>query len=213
MTKINVYNLEGKVIGQQELNAGVFGVEIDPIVVQQAVLAQRANARRPWAHTKTRSEVRGGGKKPWAQKGTGRARQGSTRSPQWKGGGVAFGPRNDRNYAVSLPKSAKRSALRMVLTDKAAEERLILVESLDLPEIKTKKMAQALSKLPIKGKSTAIVYDAAAKNIQASARNIKQVKTLRADSLNVVDLMKAQTVVMSVNAAMQVTDLYAPKKK
>lgn len=213
MSKINIYNLEGKVVGQQELNADVFGVSVDPIVVQQAVLAQRANARRPWAHTKTRSEVRGGGKKPWSQKKTGRARHGSIRSPIWKGGGVAFGPRNTRNYAQALSKKAKQKALRMVLTDKCVDERLILVDSLDLPEIKTKVMAQALSKLPVKGKTTAVVYDASAKNIEASARNIKQVKTLRADSLNVVDLMKAQTVVMSVHAMMQVTDLYAPKKK
>lgn len=213
MSKINIYNLEGKVVGQHELNDGIFGVSVDPIVVHKAVVAQMANARRPWAHTKTRSEVRGGGKKPWAQKGTGRARQGSSRSPQWKGGGVAFGPRNTRNYAQAITKKAKRSALRMVLADKCADSRLILIESLDLPEIKTKMIAQALSKLPLKGKSTAVVYDAAAKNIEASSRNIKKVKTLRADSLNVVDLMKAQTIIMSVNAMTQVIDLYAPKKK
>lgn len=213
MSKINIYNLEGKVVGQQELNAAVFGVEVDPLVVRQAVLAQQANARRPWAHTKTRSEVRGGGKKPWAQKGTGRARQGSIRSPQWKGGGVAFGPRNTRNYAQALSKKAKRMALRMVLTDKCVDSRIVLVESLDLPAIKTKVMAQALSKLPLKGKTTAVVFDASAKNIEASVRNINKVKPLRADSLNVVDLMKAQTIVMSVNAAMQVADMYGPKKK
>lgn len=212
MSKVNVYNLAGEVVGQQELNAAVFGVAIKPTVVQQVVRAQLANRRKPWAHTKTRSEVSGGGKKPWAQKHTGRARHGSIRSPIWKGGGVAFGPRNDRNYSTRMNKKVKQLALRMVLSDKLADQRVILVNSLALPEIKTKTVAQALSKLPRKGRTTMFVLDKEAKNMSRSARNIADVMLAGVESLNVHDTLKAQTIVIPVSALPMVEQLYASSK-
>lgn len=208
---MNIYNLAGEVVGQQELNAAIFGVDINPVVVQQVVRAQESNRRKPWAHTKTRAEVRGGGKKPWAQKGTGRARQGSTRSPQWKGGGVAFGPRNERNYTSRMNKKTRQLALRMVLTDKASSQSLVLVNTLALPEIKTKQVAMALSKLPRKGRTTLFVLDKEAKNMSRSARNITDVMLSGVESLNVRDLMKANTVVLPVSALPVVEQLYASR--
>lgn len=211
MSKINIYNLAGEVVGQQELNPAVFGVAVKPVVVQQVVRAQLATRRKPWAHTKTRSEVRGGGKKPWAQKHTGRARHGSIRSPIWKGGGVAFGPRNVRNYTTRMNKKTKQLALRMVLSDKVADQRLILVNTLALPEIKTKLVAQALAKLPRKGRSTLLVLDKEAKNMSRSARNIADVMMAGVESLNVHDTLKAHTIVMPVNALPVIEQLYAAK--
>ena len=212
MTKVNIYNLAGEVVGQQELNAAIFGVAIKPTVVQGVVRAQLANRRKPWAHTKTRSEVSGGGKKPWAQKHTGRARHGSIRSPIWKGGGVAFGPRNIRNYSMRLNKKVKQLALRMVLSDKLADQRIILVNSLALPEIKTKTVAQALAKLPRKGRTTLFVLDKEAKNMSRSARNIADVMLSGVESLNVHDTLKAQTIVIPVSALPMVEQLYASTK-
>lgn len=208
---MNIYNLAGEVVGQQELNPSIFGVAVNPVVVQQVLRAQMSSRRKPWAHTKTRSEVRGGGKKPWAQKGTGRARQGSTRSPQWKGGGVAFGPRNDRNYASRMNKKTRQLALRMVLADKVANQGLVLVNSLALPEIKTKQVALALSKLPRKGRTTMFVLDKESKNMSRSARNLADVMLSGVESLNVRDLMKANTVILPVNALSIVEQLYASR--
>lgn len=212
MSKVKVYNLTGEVVGEQELNPSIFNVEVNPVVVQQIAVAQQANARKPWAHTKDRSEVRGGGKKPWKQKGTGRARHGSIRSPLWKGGGITFGPRSDRNYTKRVNKKMKQNALRMVLSDKLAEERLILVDSLDLPEVKTKQVVTALAKLPRKGYRSLFVLSKDTKNISLSARNIADVETTGAESLNVLDLMKAHTVIVPVSALESINALYAPKK-
>ncbi len=211
MSKVNVYNLAGEVVGQQELNQAIFGVQVKPTVVQQVVRAQLANRRQSWAHTKTRSEVRGGGKKPWAQKGTGRSRHGSTRSPIWKGGGVAFGPRSDRNYTSRMNKKVRQLALRMVLSDKLADQRLILVNSLALPEIKTKQVAQALGKLPRKGRTTMFVLDKEAKNMSRSSRNIADVMLSGVESLNVHDTLKANTIVLPVSALPMLEQLYASK--
>jgi large subunit ribosomal protein L4 len=212
MSKVNIYNLAGEVVGQQELNPALFAVEVKPVVVQQTLVAQLANRRKPWAHTKTRSEVRGGGKKPWSQKSTGRARHGSIRSPIWKGGGAAFGPRNERNYTVRLNKKMKQNALRMVLSDKLADQRLILVNSLALPEIKTKLVSQALRKLPVKGRTVMFVLDKEATHMNRSSRNMQQVKTLGVESLNVYDLLNAQTIVLPVAALPMLEQLYGPKK-
>lgn len=211
MSKVNVYNLAGEVVGQQELNQAIFGVQVKPTVVQQVVRAQLANRRQSWAHTKTRSEVRGGGKKPWAQKGTGRSRHGSTRSPIWKGGGVAFGPRSDRNYTSRMNKKVRQLALRMVLSDKLADQRLILVNSLALPEIKTKQVAQALGKLPRKGRTTLFVLDKEAKNMSRSSRNLADVMLSGIESLNVHDTLKANTIVLPVSALPMLEQLYASK--
>lgn len=212
MSKVNIYNLAGEVVGQQELSAGLFGVDIKPIVVQQALVSQLSNRRKPWAHTKTRSEVSGGGKKPWAQKHTGRARHGSIRSPIWKGGGVAFGPRNVRNYSKRINKKTKQAALRMVLTDKLADGRVVLVNSLALPEMKTKLVASAMRKLPVKGRTVMFVLDKEAKNMVRSSRNIANAKTLGVESLNMFDVLNAHTIVLPVAALPIIEQLYGPKK-
>lgn len=212
MSKVNIYNLAGEVVGQQDINDAIFGVQVKPVVVQQTVVAQLANRRKPWAHTKTRSEVSGGGKRPWAQKHTGRARHGSIRSPIWKGGGVAFGPRNERNYTTHINKKMKQAALRMVLSDKLADQRLVFVNSLALPEIKTKLVTAALRKLPVKGRTTMFVVDKEAKHLNRSSRNLKDVRTLGVESLNVYDLINANTIVLPVAALAVIEQLYGPKK-
>ena len=212
MSKAKIYNLSGEVVGEQELNPEIFGVEVKPVVVQQVAVAQAANARRPWAHAKTRSNVRGGGKKPWKQKGTGRARAGSIRSPIWRGGGVTFGPLSKDNYGKRVNKKAKQIALRMVLSDKAANERVILVDSLEMPEVKTKAMAAAVGKLPIKGRKSLLVLNKGLRNTVLSARNMKNVNTLGANSLNVISLLDGGTIVIAVDALHTIDKLYAPKK-
>lgn len=212
MSKAKVYNLAGEVVGEQELNPSVFGVEINPLVVQQVLVAQQANKRRPWAHTKTRPEVRGGGRKPWRQKGTGNARHGSIRSPLWRGGGITFGPRKERNYTKHVNKKMKQSALRMVLSDRAASEQIVLVDSLELPEVKTKQVVQALEKLPRKGYKTLFVTTGTPKNLLLSSRNLQDVKTVAANSLNVQDLLNNQTIVIPVSALETMNKLYAAKK-
>ena len=190
MAKVKVYNLEGKAIEEMDLDPQVFDVEINPNLVHQVVEVQSANARQNLAHTKTKGEVRGGGRKPWRQKGTGRARHGSIRSPLWKGGGVTFGPRNERVFAKKINKKMKNKALFMTLTDKVKENKFIVVDKLELPEIKTKKMATILHKLPIKGNSALVVLAAKDEIVTTSARNLPKIKTLLADSLNVIDILK-----------------------
>jgi len=147
MPNVNLYNQEGKEIGKAELTSEIFDVKLNSNLVHQAVVAQTANKRQVLAHTKDRSEVRGGGKKPWRQKGTGRARHGSIRSPLWRGGGITFGPTNERNFSLKINKKAKRKALLMCLSDKAKNERIILVDNLELAEAKTKKFFQILLNL------------------------------------------------------------------
>lgn len=213
MAKSKVYNLEGKAVGEHVLNPEVFAVQVKPVVVQQAVVAQQASARSPFAHTKTRSEKRGGGRKPWRQKGTGRARHGSSRSPIWRGGGVTFGPRAERNFTKGVNKKMKKSALRMVLSDKASDSSVILVESLSLPEIKTKQVVSALSKLPLKGHKTLFVTEKDDGKLVLSSRNIKDVQTIGADSLNILDLLKAHNIVIPVSALATIDKLYGPRKK
>ena len=152
MPTVKVYNQQGEVVGATELNPAIFAVALKPELIQQAVVAQQANTRRPIAKTKDRSEVRGGGRKPWRQKGTGRARHGSIRSPLWRGGGVTFGPTNQRNFALKINKKAKRKALAMVLTDKARQEKIILLDQLVLAETKTKKLFEILQNLKLRSK-------------------------------------------------------------
>lgn len=187
--KVKIYNQEGKETGEQELDPEIFAVKIKPEVVYQAVIAQLANIRLPIAHTKTRGEVKGGGKKPWKQKHTGRARAGSIRSPLWRGGGVIFGPRKERVFKQKINKKMKKKALFMCLSDKAANNKLILVDKLELEEIKTKKMIKILENLPVKKEKTLIILGKNDKNIICSSQNIPFAKTVLADSLNVVDLL------------------------
>lgn len=192
MPKVKVYNLEGKVVGEENLNDAIFGLKPNHGLIQQVVTAIQANSRKTLGHTKTRGEVRGGGKKPWAQKHTGRARHGSTRSPIWRHGGVTFGPRMERNWKVKINKAMKKKALFMTLSDKAMGGNLILLEKMEMPEIKTKKFIAMLSKLPVHGKKMLIVLKDSDQKIIKSARNIQKVKTIRADSLNVYDVINCQ---------------------
>lgn len=191
MTKVKVYNIQGKETGEAQLEERIFGVVIKPQLVQQAIRTILANRRVAIAHTKTRSEVRGGGKKPWKQKGTGRARHGSIRSPIWKGGGVTFGPRKDRNFSLKMNKKAKRQALFMTLTDKVNEKKFVVLDDLTLPANKTKEFVKIISKLPVKG-TILIVLPKVSQPIIKSVRNLPFAKTITADSLNVLDVMNYQ---------------------
>ena len=177
-----------------------FEVEVKPELVQQAVEVQLANSRSVLAHTKGTSEVRGGGKKPWRQKGTGRARHGTIRSPLWKGGGVTFGPTKERNFTKSINKKAKRKALFMALSDKAGHQRMILVEDLNLPEAKTKKFKEVLDNLPMKDKTTLVLLDKKNENVIRSAKNLPQVLTESLSSLNLVDLLRHEYLLMPQGA-------------
>lgn len=195
MLKIDVLNKEGKKVGEENLEPRIFGVKPDPALIAQAVLTQAANARQPLAHTKTRGEVRGGGKKPWKQKGTGRARQGSIRSPLWKGGGVTFGPRSNRNYSLKMNKKAKRKALFMCLSEKFNQKKLVVLEALKLEKPKTKEFVNIIKSLPLKNKFL-IILPQTDFNIIRATNNIKVTRCLRADSLNVYDLLRFDQVLM-----------------
>jgi len=203
MPKVKVYNLNGEVVQELELSEAVFGVKVKPAVVHQVVEAQDSNSRQVIAHAKGRSEVRGGGRKPWRQKGTGRARHGSIRSPLWKGGGVTFGPTKERNFKKEINQKVKTLALRMVLSDKAAYQHLILVEDLILPQSKTKVLMNVLNKLPIKNKSVLIALAKKNEPVILSSRNLPQVATEPLASLNVVDLLKFEYLLTTVEAVNQ----------
>lgn len=209
--KAKIYNLSGKEVGEQVLPAVLFGVAVKPVVVQQAVVAQQANARVAIAHTKGRGDVRGGGRKPWKQKGTGRARHGSIRSPLWVGGGVTFGPTKDRNFSLAVNKKMKKKALAMVLSDKAAHERLIVIDSF-AADAKTKKLQTSLNALPSKGKKVLIVTDSKQTEVIRAARNLKRVETIAANSLNVVDLMKHEWLILPQQLVDRLVTLYSIKK-
>jgi len=193
--KISVYNQEGKETGQTLLPKEIFDIKINSDLVHQVVVSQMANRRQVSAHTKTRAEVRGGGRKPWRQKGTGRARHGSIRSPIWRGGGITFGPRNERIFKKKIPKKMKRKALFMVLSEKAKRNLLFVLDDLKLPAVskqekpKTKLMAEILKQLPCKGQSCLIALPGMDKVIILAARNIPKVQTIQAKDLNVLDLL------------------------
>lgn len=213
MPKVKIYNLSGEVIGQEELDANVFAVEINPLVIQSVVVTQNANSRSVIAHTKTKGEVRGGGIKPWKQKGTGRARAGSIRSPLWKGGGVTFGPRNDRNYAIKINKKVKNKALRMVLSDKVKEEKLILLDKLALAEAKTKKINEIFAKLPCQDKKSLLSLAKKDTKIIQAVKNLAGIRLCAADSLNVVDLLKNEYFVLDKEALKKIVAVYKKVKK
>jgi large subunit ribosomal protein L4 len=210
MPNIKVYNIEGKVVGERELPAGVFGVKVNPNVIHEVVVANEANAREPWAHTKTKGEVRGGGKKPWRQKGTGRARQGSTRNPQWIGGGVAFGPRSDRDYSKKLNRKTKARAFCMMLSDKAANERLVLVEGLSVPSGKTKQAVGVFGKLPVKGKLAVVVAGGDAM-LSRSTRNLKTIRYATVSDVSLMDVIGAEYLVLSTEATDVLVKKYGSK--
>lgn len=192
--KAKVYNLEGKETGEMNLSDSVFGVKIKPEVVHEVFVALQNNQREPWADTKNRGEVRGGGKKPWQQKGTGRARHGSIRSPIWKGGGVTFGPLSIRNYKTKINKKIKQLALRMCLSDRAASNDLWVFEDFNFSEPKTKLFVKFLSSLPKKAKSFLLLTPGKNENVIRMTRNLKSVKTVRVEDVNVMDLLSKSVV-------------------
>ena len=206
MANVAVYNMEGKEVDKIELNDSIFGVEINEHLVHMAVLQQLANKRQGTQKAKTRSEVRGGGRKPWRQKGTGHARQGSTRSPQWTGGGFVFAP-TPRDYSFKLNKKEKRAALKSALTSRVVENKFVVVDELKLDEIKTKKFVEVLKNLNVE-KALVVLNDMDEKVI-ASAANIPTVKTTQTNELNVFDVLKYDTVVVTKAAVATIEEVYA----
>ena len=206
MANVSVYNMEGKEVGTMELNDAVFGVQVNEHLVHMAVVAQLANKRQGTQKAKTRAEVSGGGRKPWRQKGTGHARQGSTRAPQWTGGGVVFAP-TPRDYTIRLNKKEKRAALKSALTSRVQENKFIVVDELKLDEIKTKKFQNVLNNLNVKG--ALVVVGADSENVVLSARNIPTVKTAYVNTINVYDILKYNTVVATKAAVANIEEVYA----
>ena len=206
MANVSVYNMEGKEVGALELNDAVFGVEVNEHLVHLAVVAQLANKRQGTQKAKTRSEVSGGGRKPWRQKGTGHARQGSTRSPQWKGGGIVFAP-TPRDYTIRLNKKEKRAALRSALTSRVQDNKFIVVDEFKFDEIKTKKFQNVMDNLKV-SKALVVLGDND-QNTVLSARNIAGVKTAQAGTINVYDILKYNTVVATKAAVASIEEVYA----
>ena len=206
MAKVSVYNIEGKEVGTIELNDAVFGVEINEHLVHMAVVNQLANNRQGTQKAKTRSEVSGGGRKPWRQKGTGHARQGSTRSPQWTGGGVVFAP-VPRDYSFKMNKKEKRAALKSALTSRVEENKFIVVDELNFDEIKTKKFQAVLNNLNVN--KALVVLEDGNKNVEISAKNIPDVKTAHTNTINVYDILKYNTVIATKAVVAAIEEVYA----
>ncbi len=206
MANVAVYNMEGKEVGTMELNDAVFGVDVNEHLVHLAVVAQLANKRQGTQKAKTRSEVSGGGRKPWRQKGTGHARQGSTRAPQWTGGGVVFAP-TPRDYTIRLNRKEKRLALKSALTSRVQENKLIVLDELKFDEIKTKKMQAVLDALNV-SKALVVLNDNDA-NVVLSARNIANVQTALTNTINVYDILKYNTLIVTKAAVATIEEVYA----
>ena len=206
MAKVSVYNIEGKVVGDIELNDAIFGVEVNEHLVHLAVVSQLANKRQGTQSAKTRAEVSGGGRKPWRQKGTGHARQGSTRAPQWTGGGVVFAPK-PRDYSMKLNKKEKAGAMKSVLTSKVNEEKFIVLDELKLDEIKTKKFVEVMNNLEV-SKALVVTKDND-QNVVLSAKNVPDVKTALTNTINVYDILKYDTVVITKDAVAAIEEVYA----
>ena len=207
MPKIDVYNIEGKKVSDIELADSVFGIEPNEKIVHSVLVNYMANQRQGTSNTKTRAEVSGGGRKPWKQKGTGRARQGSIRSPQWFKGGIALGPK-PRDYSYRVNKKERRLAVRSVLSSKVLEKELTVVDKLEVKEIKTKTMVKALADLKVEGK-TLIVLPENNKNVLMSSRNIEGVKTITANNINVFDLLKYTNLILPVDTVKKLEEVYA----
>ena len=206
MANVSVYNIEGKEVGTIDLNDAVFGVEVNEHLVHMAVVSQLANKRRGTQKAKTRSEVSGGGRKPWRQKGTGHARQGSTRAPQWTGGGVVFAP-TPRDYSFKLNKKERRAALKSALTSRVEEKKFIVVDEINFDEIKTKKFQDVLNNLSVS--KALVVLEDGNKNAELSARNIADVKTAKTNTINVYDILKYNTVIATKAAVQAIEEVYA----
>ena len=207
MPKIDVYNIEGKKVSNIELADSVFGIEPNEKIIHSVLVNYMANQRQGTSNTKTRAEVSGGGRKPWKQKGTGRARQGSIRAPQWFKGGIALGPK-PRDYSYRVNKKERRLAVKSVLSSKVLENNLVVVDNMKFDEIKTKNMVSALNNLKVKGK-TLIVLPEKNENVQKSARNIEGVKTSLVNTINVYDLLKYNKLILTVDAVKSLEEVYA----
>ena len=206
MANVSVYNIEGKEVGTIDLSDAVFGVEVNEHLLHMAVVSQLANKRQGTQKAKTRSEVRGGGRKPWRQKGTGHARQGSTRAPQWTGGGVVFAP-TPRDYSFKLNKKEKRAALKSALTSRVEEKKFIVLDEINFGEIKTKNFQNILNNLNVA--KALVVLEDGNKNAELSARNIPSVKTARTNTINVYDILKYNTVIATKAAVETIEEVYA----
>ena len=206
MAKVSVYNMQGAQVGEVELNDAIFGVELNEHLVKMAVVNQLANKRQGTQKAKTRSEVSGGGRKPWRQKGTGHARQGSTRSPQWTGGGVVFAP-TPRDYSFKLNKKERRLALKSALTSRVNENKFIVLDELKLDEVKTKKFQEVLNNLKVN--KALVVMNDNDQNVVLSARNIPTVATASVNTINVYDILKYDTVVATKAAVESIQEVYA----
>ena len=207
MPSIDVYNVEGKKVKKVDLKEEIFGIEPNEAVVHSVLVNYLANQRQGTQSTKTRAEVRGGGRKPWRQKGTGRARQGSIRAPQWIKGGIALGPK-PRSYKYRVNKKEKQLAIKSLLSSKVLENDLVVVDKFDFKEIKTKQMVNAMKNLKVEGK-TFIVLPASNENVQKSARNIENVKTGSVNTINVYDLLKYKKLVLTVDTIKKIEEVYA----
>ena len=206
MANVKLYNIEGKEVGTLELNDAVFGVEINEHLVHMAVVAQLANKRQGTQSAKTRAEVRGGGRKPWRQKGTGHARQGSIRSPQWRGGGVVFAPK-PRDYSIKLNKKERALAIKSALTSRVNAEKIVVLDELSFGEIKTKNMKAMLDGFKLD--KALVVLDKKDENVILSARNLPKVRTILTNSINVYDILKYDTLVITKDAVAQLEEVYA----
>ena len=207
MPKIDVYSVDGKKVKSMELKEEVFGIEPNEEVVHNVLVNYLANQRQGTQSTKTRSEVRGGGRKPWRQKGTGRARQGSIRAPQWIKGGIALGPK-PRSYKYRVNKKEKQLAIRSLLSSKVLENSLVVVDKFDFPEIKTKQVVSAMKNLKVEGKTLIMLSESNA-NVQKSARNIENVRTTSVATINVFDLLKYKNLVVTVDTIKKLEEVYA----
>ena len=206
MANVSVYNIEGKEVGSIELNDAVFGVEVNEHLVHMAIVNQLANNRQGTQSAKTRSEVSGGGRKPWRQKGTGHARQGSTRSPQWTGGGVVFAPK-PRDYSFKMNKKEKRIALLSALSSKVADNKIVVLDAFNLDEVKTKKFAEVMSNLKVD--KALVVIEGENKNVVLSGRNIPTVKVSATNEINTYDVLKYETLVVTKAAVEKLEEVYA----
>ena len=208
MAKVTVYNLEGKKVGDLELNKDIFDIEVKEEVIHKVVVAHLSNRRNVVASTKDRSEVRGGGAKPWKQKGTGRARHGSNRSPIWIGGGVTFGPSSSRNFKKKINKKEKKKALFMTLSSKVNDKKLILVDELKMKKISTKDFIKNINKLPIKNENVLVVLAEKDEIVVKSSKNISSIKSTIAGSLNLYDILKYDSLLMTVRAVENLEKIY-----
>ncbi|MEA3249189.1 MAG: 50S ribosomal protein L4 [Patescibacteria group bacterium] len=213
MPKIKIYNSNGKVVGDKKLRDDIFGVSVNPELVHEVVVGVMASARKPFAHSKTRGEVRGGGKKPWKQKGTGRARHGSRRSPIWVGGGITFGPRKIRDYSKKINRKVRQHVMAMTLSDKVADEKLLLVESYGVGEGKTKEFVGLMSKLPSRGKKIAVVTRETDGMLRRSTGNIQGVTLRNAGDLSLMDVLRAEYVLMTPEAVDRIEERFGDVKE